>query len=278
MKWNCIEYSQFLTENERSELTIKKYCADIEKYIKFITERNEYITKENVILFKRSLLGLYAVSSANSIIIAVNGYLKFIGLSDYCVRVYKLQRSIFMDDTKSFDKNDYYKLIEKSKKDKNEKITEILYTFASTGIRVSELRYITVESLNRGKVQVNLKGKIRVIILTNNLVKRLRVYCKKFNILKGSIFVTRNGRNIDRSNLWRSLKKLAKEGGVACSKVFPHNFRHLFAKIYYEKQRDIVRLADFLGHSSLETTRLYTSTGNINECRVMLDAIFKFRE
>ena len=176
-----------------------------------------------------------------------------------------------MDESRELTREEYNRLVKQADKEGNQRLSYIIQTIGSLGIRVSELSYITVESLSQKAVCINSKGKIRYILLTASLVKLLKAYCTQEKRVSGSIFVTRTGRPVDRRNIWSSMKALCRRAGVDESKVFPHNLRHLFARCFYEKEKDIVRLADYLGHSSVETTRRYTMTSQIEECRKTLE-------
>ncbi|MEG0240295.1 tyrosine-type recombinase/integrase [Anaerorhabdus sp.] len=268
-------YCDLLKHEEKCDNTIKKYRRDILKYLNYLSEHGLELTKESVIAFKKNLLTKYEVSSCNSILVAVNSFLKFLKKDEYCVKVYKLQRKVFTEEKRSMEMKDYIKITKNTQGLKDKRINQIIHTFAETGIRVSELRYITVQALEKGQAVINNKGKIRVIILTQNLVARLKQYCQENRIVTGSIFITKSGKSLDRFYIWRMMKRIAIKADVLRSKVFPHNFRHLFAKTFYEKQKDIVRLADFLGHSNIETTRIYVATSNLNECRVQLEHLFR---
>ena len=183
----------------------------------------------------------------------------------------KIQRQFFVDESRELTREEYNRLVKQADKEGNQRLSYIIQTIGSLGIRVSELSYITVESLSQKAVCINSKGKIRYILLTASLVKLLKAYCTQEKRVSGSIFVTRTGRPVDRRNIWSSMKALCRRAGVDESKVFPHNLRHLFARCFYEKEKDIVRLADYLGHSSVETTRRYTMTSQIEECRKTLE-------
>lgn len=268
------QFCELLKNEEKSENTIQKYRRDIQKYLDYLDKNNMDISKESVIGFKKNLLLSYSVTSSNSMIVAVNNYLKFIDRAEYCVKIYKHQEQIYRKEERSLELNDYKLLLKEARLIHDERAKNVVCTFAETGIRVSELKSITVDSLNKRQVVINNKGKIRTIILTENLTKRLKKYCENRNIKSGAVFITKSGKPIDRFYIWRLMKNLALKAKVLQSKVFPHNFRHLFAKQYYKKERDIARLADFLGHSSIETTRIYISTSNLNECRLQLEKLF----
>ena len=189
---------------------------------------------------------------------SLNAFFTFMEWHELKVKTLKIQRQLFTDTTKELTKAEYEKLLITAKNNKKEKLYYLMQTIASTGLRVSEIKYVTCEAVKRGRITINCKGKIRQVLLPKKLCKILTVYTKAQDIKKGSVFVSRNGKPLDRSNIWKMLKNLCESAGVSKEKVFPHNFRHLFARTYYSLQKDIVRLADVLGHSNINTTRLYT--------------------
>ena len=249
-------FKNYLIKNEKSQSTVEKYVRDALAFCAWLGENA--LTKEKVLEYKEKLISEYSTASANSVISALNCYFEFLGRCDLKIKVFKTQRSIFADKEKELSKQEYERLLKAG--EKNERLYLLIQTICSTGIRVSELKFITVEAAESGQATVNNKGKIRIILLPKDLCKTLKKYAKKKNIKKGSIFVTRNKKPMDRSNIWKMLKALCKAARVAKEKVFPHNLRHLFARTYYKIQKDIVRLADILGHSSINTTRIYTMT------------------
>lgn len=247
-------YIIYLIEEELSEQTIKKYVCDTMKLLDFLD--NKQINKINLLEFKQSLLKKYALTSINSIIAGVNSFLKFLNLSNLKIKPLKIQRKIFLEKEKEITMQDYKKIIKIANK-KDYRLSLIIQTITTTGIRISELEYITVSSINNKKAIVSNKGKVRVVLLPDELCKELKKYSFNNGIKKGHIFVTRNGKPLNRSNIWRMMKNLCEQAGVSKEKVFPHNLRHLFAKTYYKIEKDICKLADILGHSSVETTRIY---------------------
>lgn len=250
-------FEERLYEEEKSENTIEKYLRDVRKFALFL--QNQCVCKELVVEYKTQLLNDYTITSANSMIAAVNCFLHFAGWNDCCVKQYKVQPIVYYPEEKELSKEEYFKLI-KTSQNSNERISMIIQTICSTGIRVSELQYITVESVKKGKAVVTCKGKTRIILITNNLKKKLLEYAKKKRIFTGIIFRTRTGNPISRCNIWREMKAVCKVAGVNPEKVFPHNLRHLFARTFYAIEKDIVKLADVLGHSSINTTRIYLLT------------------
>lgn len=252
------KYKDFLYEEERSTSTINKYMRDIRSFYEYLPE-DKMITKEVLVAYKQSLADKkYKISSINSMLVAINGLLEFMNLSSFKLKLHKLQRNVICEEELS--KEEYKRLLEAALRKENERLYMLLQTICGTGIRVSEHQYITVESLKEGKSVVHNKGKTRVIFIPDKLRKILILYCKQEKILSGPVFVTKRGNPMDRSNIWVAMKKLCEDAKVDGKKVYPHNLRHLFALTYYRMQKDVVRLADILGHSNIETTRIYTMT------------------
>lgn len=246
----------YLYEEEHSDNTIEKYMRDIRFFREWLQDRS--IDKSIVIEYKKELCERYAIKSVNSMLSSINAFFVFMGWYDLKVKTLKIQRRIFADKSKELSKSDYERLLIAAKNKKNERLYYLMQTIAGTGLRVSEIKYVTCEAVRQGQAVINCKGKIRQIFLPKKLCQMLKKYVKSQNIKSGSVFVTRSGRPLDRYAIWKMLKDLCESAGVSKDKVFPHNFRHLFARTFYSLQKDIVRLADILGHSSVETTRLYT--------------------
>lgn len=246
-----------LKEEEKQRNTIDKYYRDVRNFINFVGENKE-ITKELVIEYKEYLKENYKISSANSMIAALNSFLKWAGWGDCSVKAFKVQSDCFRSTEKELSVSDYEKLLTAAQKKGQTWLYLIMLTLCSTGIRISELPYITVKSLATRQAEVSNKGKRRKVILPIELCVKLRRYAKQKGIKEGSIFVTRNGKNIDRSNIYHAMKKLCKDADVEKAKVYPHNLRHLFAVSHYKQNRDLSGLASILGHSSINTTRIYT--------------------
>ena len=246
----------YLYEEERSDNTIEKYMRDIRFFREWLQGRS--IDKSLVIEYKKELCERYAAKSVNSILSSINAFFTFMGWYDLKVKTLKIQRRIFADKSKELSKSEYERLLTAAKDKKNERLYYLMQTIASTGLRVSEIKYVTCEAVRQGQAVINCKGKIRQIFLPKKLCQMLKQYIKSRNIKSGSVFITRSGKPLDRCAIWKMLKDLCESAGVSKDKVFPHNFRHLFARTFYSLQKDIVRLADILGHSSVETTRLYT--------------------
>lgn len=257
-------FKTYLIEEEKSENTIEKYIRDVTFFMIWLAGRE--VTKILALDYKKELCEKYAPSSVNVAISSLNSFFAFIGWHDIRIKTLKIQRQIFSNKDKELTKDEYERLLTAAKSKKNEKLYLLMQTICSTGIRVSELRFVTYEAVKKGQAVINCKGKMRIIFLPKELCKMLKVYIRNQGIKDGSVFVSRNGKTLDRSYIWKMLKNLCGAAGVSKDKVFPHNFRHLFARTYYSLQKDIVRLADILGHSSVETTRIYTiETGDV--CR-----------
>lgn len=243
----------FLTEEEKSEATIEKYIRDVRFFGEFISNRE--ITKQEVMEYKKNLVENYAPASVNSMLVSLNCFLHFIERPDCCVKLLKIQRQMFVSEKKELTAAEYRRLLKAAQ---GTRLELVIQTICETGIRVSELKYITIEAVEQGRATVECKNKTRVIFIPTPLRKVLLQYIKKSGIKAGSVFVTKNGKPLNRSNIWRDMKALCEKANVAPGKVFPHNLRHLFARTFYSIERDIVRLADLLGHSSINTTRIYT--------------------
>ena len=250
------KFRLYLNEKEQSKNTIEKYMRDIRHFV--ACAGTIEVKKSDVLDYKLGLCEKYSPKSVNSMLSSLNAFFTFMEWHELKVKTLKIQRQLFTDTTKELTKAEYEKLLITAKNNKKEKLYYLIQTIASTGLRVSEIKYVTCEAVKRGRITINCKGKIRQVLLPKKLCKILTVYTKAQDIKKGSVFVSRNGKPLDRSNIWKMLKNLCESAGVSKEKVFPHNFRHLFARTYYSLQKDIVRLADILGHSSVETTRLYT--------------------
>ncbi len=261
------KFEVYLRDEERSEATIEKYMRDVRCFVSFVGIKE--VCKLCVMEYKQMLGNTYAVASANSMIAALNCFLRFCGWHELCVKQFKIQRQSYCPEEKELTRADYFRLIEAAKKKHNERLNLIIQTICGTGIRVSELQYITVEALNRGEAVVNCKGKNRRIFIVPELKKKLLRYVKEQKIPSGVIFITRNGKPVSRNNIWKEMKSLCEQAHVAPSKVFPHNLRHLFARTFYGIEKDIAKLADILGHASINTTRIYIVTTGAEHKRKM---------
>lgn len=260
------DFTNYLALQERSAGTIQKYRRDLEKLRRFAG--GEITDKSTLIAFKEHLIQQgYADISINSFLSAVNQYLKYMGFSVWQLRFLKIQRQTFRSAEKELSAQEYQRLVETARQHGNTRLALLTQTIAATGIRVSEVRGITVEAARRGQARICMKGKTRQILLPRTLCRRLLSYCEKNHIYTSQIFITRSGKPLDRSNIWRMLKKIALTAKVKAKKVFPHNLRHLFAVTYYKRYKDVVRLADILGHSSIDTTRIYTARSGSEQQR-----------
>ncbi|MCU6761097.1 Tyrosine recombinase XerD [uncultured Roseburia sp.] len=253
-------FEEYLVEKECASNTIKKYISDVKKFYGFLSGNLE-ISKERLIEYKKWLISKYSGSSVNSMLVACNQFLDFLGLGRMKVRLLKIQRQLFLEEEKNLSRSEYLKLVNTARRKGKEQLALIMETICSTGIRVSELEYFTVSGVHRGKVNIWNKGKYRVIILPKKMQYRLLAYIKEQKIASGPIFRTRNGKAKHRSNIWREMKQLACDAGIDPVKIFPHNLRHLFARTFYQVTKNLVNLADILGHSNMEVTRIYTSDG-----------------
>lgn len=261
-------FRNYLLEEERSAATIEKYGRDVLAFLSWLSDREE-ISKEVVVGYKQAIIGKYKTTSANSMLVSVNRFLDFIGKKDCQVKLFKIQRNPFRKKDKELTKEEYNRLILAAKAKSSSRLFLMIQAICSTGIRVSEHRFITREALERGRITIYNKGKERVVFLPKKLKKCLLQYCRQNGIYSGPVFVTKNGTPVNRCNVWAEMKALCKEAGVSPEKVFPHNLRHLFAVTYYRMQKDIVHLADILGHSNIEYTRIYTFTSEEEHARVL---------
>lgn len=252
------EFKLFLHSEERSEATVDKYIRDVRAFWRFA--RGQMIEKAVIMEYKSRIGESYAISSANSMLAALNSFFRFCGRGELCVKQFKLQRQAWSDASKELSRAEYLRLLDEAERQKKDRLSLIIQTVCGTGIRISELRYITVEAVKRGEATVSCKGKNRRIFIVDKLKKRLSDYAKRHSIKTGVIFITRSGKPIDRCNVWREMKALCSDANVSPSKVFPHNLRHLFARTFYKIEKDIAKLADILGHSSIDTTRIYIIT------------------
>ena len=261
-------FADHLAREEKSRNTIEKYLRDVRAFVAFVN--GGMITKETVVAYKQQQAARYAVQSVNSMMASLNSLFSYLGWLDCKVKFLKYQRPVYCPAEKEMTREDYNRLVSTARRQHNERLDLLLQTICATGIRVSELPFITVEAVTRGEAVVSLKGKTRVVFLVRALQRRLLQYAARHNIRTGAIFVTRNGRPLNRTNVWREMKRLCEEAGVNPQKVFPHNLRHLFARTFYGIEKDIVKLADILGHSSINTTRIYIITSG-NEHRKRME-------
>lgn len=260
-------FKKDLILQEKSKNTIEKYIRDVDKFV--MVNQDSEITKESVISYKTYLQENYSIRSVNSMLASINNFFDFLGWHEYKVKSLKLQKQIFCSEEKELTKSEYMRLCKTAERKQNKRLNLILQTICGTGIRVSELQFITVEAARQGEAFVSLKGKSRSVFIVKELKKKLLSFAAEQNIKSGMIFITRTGKPISRSNIWREMKALCEEAGVNPQKVFPHNLRHLFARVFYNIEKDIAKLADILGHSSINTTRIYIiSTGTEHRRRM----------
>lgn len=261
IKNDILDFKKYLINMERSARTIDKYCRDVAAFIQYLSP-GEMVTREKVIEYKGYLQGSYKVSSANSMLAALNCFFHYKNWDRYRVSQFKVQRHLMGGEERRLTKEEYARLVTTALYLDNQRLAMIMETIGNTGIRISELPFITVEALDAGRVEIYNKGKFRTIFLIEKLRCRLRGYCRENGLTSGPVFVTSGGMAVNRSNIWAEMKRLCIKAGIPEQKVFPHNLRHLFAYTYYGVDKDLVHLADILGHSSVETTRIYTiSTG-----------------
>ncbi len=253
------QFKKHLRTEEKSQNTIEKYIRDVTAFAEYLG--SEFISKEIAIAYKQELIVKeYAVRSINSIIASLNSLFAYLNRLDCKLKSIKIQRQAFCSEEKELTKAEYARLINAAKNKGNERLNLLIQTICGTGIRVSELQFITVEAVRKGEAVVSLKGKTRSVFIVKDLQKKLLRYIAEQNIKSGAVFITRTGKPISRTNIWREMKKLCESAGVNPNKVFPHNLRHLFARTFYGIEKDIAKLADILGHSSINTTRIYIVT------------------
>lgn len=257
-------YLLFLRESERAASTIQKYEHALRR---FFAQAQGGVTKEAVIRYKEGLLQRRAASGVNGELAALNGFFAYMEWHECRVRPVRVQRRAFCDPERELRREEYLRLVNAARRRKNERLALLMQTICSTGIRVSELASLTVEAVRRGQMEVHNKGKSRVVLLPGGLCAKLTRYCEARGVRQGCVFVTRSGAPLNRSNIWAMMKALCGAARVDARKVFPHNLRHLFARCFYEAQKDIEHLATILGHSSINTTRIYTCTSGAEHRR-----------
>ena len=259
-------YARYLQQEEKSAATMEKYLRDVRAFACWLGGRR--ITKKLCAEWKSRLTEQnYAPATINAMLSALNSLLEFLGLQNCRVKFLKIQRRLFRDADRELTRTDYQQLLKAARDLGRERLELLMETIGSTGIRVSEVRYVTVGAARQGKAEISLKGKIRVILLPGKLCRKLLKYAEKQKIASGTIFRTKSGRELSRRQIWAEVKGLCKHTDVAPGKVFPHNLRHLFATAFYRASRDIAKLADLLGHSSIETTRIYLITSGTEHRR-----------
>ena len=264
---NLIEkIKQYLIEEEKASATLEKYVRDITAFFAWLAGRE--LDKITVLRYKEHLIdSAYAPASVNSVLSSLNSFFEYNEWHGLKVKMLKIQKQIFAERSKELTKAEYERLLVAAKQKKNERLYYLMQTICSSGIRVSELSAVTIEAVRNHKANINCKGKMRVVILPKDLCKKLTEYARGQKITSGPIFITKTRKPLDRSTIWKMMMALCESAGVDREKVFPHNLRHLFARTYYSIQKDIVRLADILGHSSVNTTRIYTMETYDVHCR-----------
>ncbi|MDO5425086.1 MAG: tyrosine-type recombinase/integrase [Eubacteriales bacterium] len=259
------EFHKKLIEDEKSEATIEKYIRDVEAFFAFVGD--EPVTKETAMRYKEYLKKNYKPASVNSMLAAVNRFFREMGWFGCVVKALKIQREAFRSGERELSREEYFRLLAAARENGNTRLYLLMQTLCATGIRVSELPFITVEAARAGRSVVSLKGKTRTVLMPAALCRELKRYIKDRGLKSGSIFVTKSGRAMDRSNVLHEMKALCETAGVERKKVFPHNLRHLFACLFYQKEKDLSRLADLLGHSNVNTTRIYTCVSGAEQER-----------
>lgn len=250
------KFKNHLVNEEKSEATLEKYIRDISAFLAWLC--GQAVNKTVVLAYKNFLTENYKPASVNSMLSSINAFFTYNEWCDCRVKSLKIQKQVFVSKDKELTKEEYNKLLDAARSKKNERLYLLMQTICSTGIRVSELKFITVAAVSSGVAEIRCKGKFRQVFLPKKLCKILTDYIRERKIKSGAVFISKNGKPLDRLNIWADMKKLCEVAGVSKDKVFPHNLRHLFARTYYSLQKDIVRLADILGHSSVNTTRIYT--------------------
>ena len=257
------DFKTYLYERENAETTISKYSTDLRCFLKFLGNSRE-VDKARLLAYKEWLIERYAVSSVNSMLAALNQFLEFCGYAQLKIKRVKMQKNLFLREEKELTRKEYQRLVRTAKAEGKIQLALCMEVIAVTGVRVSELKYFTVEQVKKGRIEVHNKGKYRRIFLTSDIRKKLLCFAMFRKITRGYIFATKSGKAKDRSNIWSEMKALKEKANVCGEKIFPHNLRHLFARVYYQTTKDMAGLADVLGHSSLNVTRIYTSsTGEI---------------
>lgn len=251
------EFADELQQREYSRGTVDNYIRSMKAYTAW---NGGELSKEHIIAWKKHLAAQHAPATVNAMLAGLNCFLRIQGWNTCCVRLLRLQRRIFLEPKQELTREEYQSLVKTARYLGRERLALVMETICATGIRVSEITYITVEAVKQGKSEISLKGKIRTILLPNKLRRRLLKYARKLHISTGPIFRTRTGRALSRTQIWTEMKHLCRYAGIAERKVFPHNLRHLFARVFYQAYKDVVKLADILGHSSINTTRVYLLT------------------
>ena len=270
-------YTKQLHLEEKSKNSIDQYSREARRFLCWLEAQNRSMNRENVLDYVHGLPVTLSPRSKNHIIILLNHFLKYIGKPEWKVKTLRIQEDLYAEEDKEFTREEYERLVRTAYHQGNDRMAVVIQTITATGIRVSELKAITVAVLKTGCARINNKGTLRKIFIGKDLITLLKAYCRTNHILHGPIFITRTGRPMDRSNIWRSLKALCVKAGIDPRKGFPHNLRHLFARRFYGKSRDIARLANILGHKCIETTRIYIKTTGREERQILnsLDFVLK---
>ena len=259
-------FVKYLLQEEREGSTIAKYVRDVRFFLEWLEGRE--CSKENAIVWKEHLSARnYSPSSINAMLAAVNKLFRFLGVPEARVKYLRVQRKLFRQHERELTKEEYLRLTETARSLGRERLELLMEAICATGIRVSEVKYLTVEAAREGRADISLKGKVRTILLPGKLCRKLLKYARKQKIASGEVFRTRSGKSLSRRQIWAEMKSLCRRAGVAGSKVFPHNLRHLFARTFYRVYKDVARLADILGHSSIETTRIYLVSSGAEHAR-----------
>lgn len=278
IKWekDMKKFEIYLRERENSAATIEKYLRDVRTFQQYMEkntqEKSNIINKEELLRYKDWLLTGYTANSANSMIVALNQFLICVGAGWMRIRRIKIQTQRFQNIDKELEKEEFRCLVRSAREDGREQLAMIMETICATGIRISELKFFSTDNVKKGVIKVWNKGKYRIVILPEKLRKKLLLYIAVNHLKSGPVFCTKNGKEKDRSNIWKEMKNLSKKTGIDPNKVFPHNLRHLFARTFYKTTKNLINLADILGHSNLEVTRIYTSEG-IEEWRKNLEKL-----
>lgn len=262
------DFARQLQEDERSPATIENYLRHIRTFAAWAG--GQAVTKDLATQWKEHLISQYRPGTVNTMLVSLNRFFAFLGWYDCQVKTLRIQRRLFREDSKELTRAEYERLVSAAQASGRERLVLLLETICSTGIRVSEVKYITVEALKLGKAEISLKGKIRTILLPNKLCRKLLKYAKKQKAVSGEIFLTRNGKGMSRKQIWAEMKSICAKAKVAATKVFPHNLRHLFARVFYKACRDVAKLADVLGHNSIETTRMYLISTGVEHAHILL--------
>lgn len=250
-------FMEFMKKDEKSEATIQKYTREVEELFRFLGGRK--LDKERLLEYRSHISSRFNAQTVNGKLSSINFYLYYAGCSQIRVKLLRIQKKAYIDEQRELTEKEYMRLLQAARSRGQMQLYYLMQTICSTGIRISELKYVTVEAVHRGCAEINLKRKYRVIIFPKNLVQRLKEYAEMNGIKSGPVFCTRNGKPLDRSNICHDMKKISSAAGVNAQKVYPHNLRHLFARSFYSVEKDIAHLADIMGHSSIETTRIYVA-------------------